>query len=36
MNSQGQVERRLATILTADGAGYSRLTEADEVGTLAG
>ncbi len=29
------VERRLAAILTADVVGYSRLMEADEVGTLA-
>jgi tetratricopeptide (TPR) repeat protein len=32
---QARVERRLAAILTADVAGYSRLTEADEEGTLA-
>ena len=30
-----RVERRLAAILAADVAGYSRLMEADEVGTLA-
>src|SRR5713226_231734 len=29
-----RVERRLAAILAADVAGYSRLIEADEVGTL--
>ena len=29
------VERRLAAILAADVAGYSRLIEADEEGTLA-
>lgn len=29
------VERRLAAILAADVVGYSRLMEADEVGTLA-
>ncbi|EIM29111.1 adenylate/guanylate cyclase domain-containing protein [Microvirga lotononidis] len=35
MNPQKQrVERRLAAILAADVAGYSRLMEADEVGTL--
>ena len=32
---QGRVERRLAAILAADVAGYSRLIEADEEGTLA-
>src|SRR5271169_4201826 len=32
---QGRVERRLAAILAADIAGYSRLMEADEEGTLA-
>jgi adenylate cyclase len=31
----GRVERRLAAILAADVAGYSRLIEADEEGTLA-
>ncbi len=31
----GAVERRLAAILAADVAGYSRLMEADEAGTLA-
>jgi len=31
---QGRVERRLAAILAADVAGYSRLIEADEAGTL--
>src|SRR5215472_4596557 len=37
MNSgqREQVERRLAAILAADVAGYSRLMEADEAGTLA-
>ena len=29
------VERRLAKVLAADVAGYSRLVGADEVGTLA-
>jgi adenylate cyclase len=28
------VERRLAAILAADVVGYSRLTSADEMGTL--
>jgi class 3 adenylate cyclase len=32
---KGRVERRLAAILTADVAGYSRLMGADEVGTPA-
>ena len=32
--SDGRVERRLAAILAADVAGYSRLTGADEEGTL--
>src|SRR5271165_5238457 len=31
---QAHVERRLAAILAADVAGYSRLIEADEEGTL--
>jgi adenylate cyclase len=31
-----QVERRLAAVLAADVAGYSRLMVADEEGTLAG
>jgi len=31
----GRVERRLAAILAADVAGYSRLMDADEEGTLA-
>ena len=36
MNSgRGRVERRLAAILTADVAGYSRLMGEDEEGTLA-
>lgn len=29
-----EIERRLATALAAGVAGFSRLTEADEVGTL--
>ena len=33
--SEGRVERRLAAILAADVAGYSRLMGADEEGTLA-
>ena len=33
--SGGRVERRLAAILAADVAGYSRLMEADEEGMLA-
>jgi class 3 adenylate cyclase len=33
--SEGRVERRLAAILAADVAGYSRLMGADEAGTLA-
>ena len=33
--SAGRVERRLAAILAADVAGYSRLMEGDEEGTLA-
>jgi adenylate cyclase len=32
---QARVERRLAAILAADVAGYSRMIEADEEGTLA-
>ena len=32
---EARVERRLAAILAADIAGYSRLMGADEVGTLA-
>ena len=37
MNTKGRerVERRLAAILAADVAGYSRLMGADEEGTLA-
>src|SRR5271165_5986635 len=31
---RGRVERRLAAILAADVAGYSRLIKADEEGTL--
>jgi len=30
----GRVERRLAAVLAADVAGYSRLMGADEVGKL--
>jgi len=33
--TEARVERRLAAILAADVAGYSRLMGADEVGTLA-
>jgi adenylate cyclase len=33
--SQDRVERRLAAILAADVAGYSRLMGEDEAGTLA-
>jgi TolB-like protein/class 3 adenylate cyclase len=33
--SEGRVERRLAAVLAADVAGYSRLMGADEEGTLA-
>jgi TolB-like protein len=33
--AEGRVERRLAAVLAADVAGYSRLMGADEVGTLA-
>ncbi|QIG48993.1 adenylate/guanylate cyclase domain-containing protein [Nordella sp. HKS 07] len=33
--AEGQVQRRLAAILSADVAGYSRLMEQDEAGTLA-
>ena len=33
--AEAKVERRLAAILAADIAGYSRLMGADEVGTLA-
>jgi len=32
--TEAQFERRLAAILAADVAGYSRLMGADEVGTL--
>jgi adenylate cyclase len=32
---QDRIERRLAAILAADVAGYSRLMGADEEGTLA-
>jgi adenylate cyclase len=34
--TKGRVERRLAAVLAADVAGYSRLMGADEVGTLQG
>src|SRR5215472_5165463 len=34
VGEQTRVERRLAAILAADVAGYSRLIEADEEGTL--
>ncbi len=33
--TEGRVKRRLAAILAADVAGYSRLMGADEEGTLA-
>jgi adenylate cyclase len=33
--AEGRVERRLAAILAADVAGYSRMMGADEIGTLA-
>src|ERR1700757_2892819 len=33
--AEARVERRLAAILAADVAGYSRLMGADEIGTLA-
>jgi class 3 adenylate cyclase len=33
--TEAQLERRLAAILAADVAGYSRLMGADEVGRLA-
>lgn len=33
--SEDRVERRLAAVLAADVAGYSRLMGIDEVGTLA-
>src|SRR5215510_12235635 len=33
--AEARIERRLAAILAADVAGYSRLMGADEVGTLA-
>jgi adenylate cyclase len=32
--TDGRIERRLAAVLAADVAGYSRLMGADEVGTL--
>jgi class 3 adenylate cyclase len=35
MMAEGRVERRLAAILAADVAGYSRLVGVDEEGTLA-
>lgn len=34
MSQPSEIERRLAAILAADVAGFSRLTEADEVGTM--
>ena len=34
-SSAPPVERKLAAILSADVAGYSRLMDADEAGTLA-
>ena len=34
MARAGRVERRLAAVLAADVASYSRLMGADEVGTL--
>jgi hypothetical protein len=34
--AEARLDRRLAAILAADIAGYSRLMRADEVGTLAG
>ena len=33
-DKQERIERRLAAIFAADVAGYSRLMEQDEVGTL--
>ena len=33
--AEERVERRLAAILAADVAGYSRMMGADEIGTLA-
>ncbi len=33
--AEERVQRRLAAILAADVVGYSRMMEADEVGTLA-
>ena len=33
--AQREVQRRLAAIVSADVVGYTRLTEADEVGTVA-
>ncbi len=33
-NTTGRLERKLAAILAADVAGYSRLMSADEAGTL--
>ena len=35
MPAEERIERRLTAILAADVAGYSRLVEADEEGTLA-
>ena len=34
MSQDIEIERRLAAVLAADVAGFSRLTEADEVGTM--
>ena len=34
MSNDIQIERRLAAVFAADVAGYSRLMEADEPGTL--
>ena len=34
MSQNIEIERRLAAVLAADVAGFSRLTEADEVGTM--
>lgn len=34
MSQNAEIERRLAAVVAADVAGFSRLTEADEVGTM--
>ena len=34
MSQNIEIERRLAAVLAADVAGFSRLTEADEIGTM--